>query len=57
MTFARQKPTQFITRDASGVWQLEALKSLNGVWVKVDAIKLADKYLIQCGEQRLGFYL
>lgn len=46
-----------ITRDASGVWQLEALKSLNGVWVKVDAIKLGDKCLFQCGEQRFRFHL
>lgn len=46
-----------ITRDASGVWQLEAQKSLNGVWVKVDAIRLGDKCLFQCGEQRFRFYL
>jgi len=33
------------------------MKSLNGVWVKVDAIKLGDKCLFQCGEQGLRFYL
>lgn len=44
-----------VTRDASGVWQLEASPSLNGVWVKIDAIKLTDSCHFQCGEQRFRF--
>lgn len=46
-----------VTRDASGVWQLEASPSLNGVWVKIDAIKLTDSCHFQCGEQRFRFRL
>lgn len=45
-----------VTRDASGAWQLEAQPSLNGIWVKVDAIKLTDNCLFQCGEQRFRFH-
>ena len=44
-----------VTRDYSGVWQLEAQPSLNGIWVKVDRIKLIDNCLFQCGEQRFRF--
>lgn len=44
-----------VTRDYSGVWQLEAQPSLNGVWVKVNMIKLVDNCLFQCGEQRFRF--
>lgn len=43
------------TRDVSGAWQLEALPSLNGVWVKVDSVTLTDNCLFQCGEQRFRF--
>jgi pSer/pThr/pTyr-binding forkhead associated (FHA) protein len=46
-----------VTRDYSGAWQIEAQPSLNGVWVKVDAIKLVDNCLFQCGEQRFRFRL
>jgi hypothetical protein len=46
-----------VTRDYSGVWQLEAQPSLNGVWVKVDRIPLVDNCLFQCGEQRFRFRL
>jgi pSer/pThr/pTyr-binding forkhead associated (FHA) protein len=46
-----------ITRDLSGVWQLEAQPSLNGVWVKVDSIRLTDNCSFQCGEQRFRFRL
>ena len=46
-----------VTRDYSGVWQIEAQPSLNGVWVKVDKITLADNCLFQCGEQRFRFLL
>jgi len=44
-----------VTRDYSGVWQLEAQPSLNGIWVKVDKIVLVDNCLFQCGEQRFRF--
>jgi len=44
-----------VARDYSGVWQLEAQPSLNGIWVKVDRIKLTDSCLFQCGEQRFRF--
>lgn len=44
-----------VTRDVSGVWQLEAHPTLNGVWVKIDAIRLIDNCLFQCGEQRFRF--
>jgi pSer/pThr/pTyr-binding forkhead associated (FHA) protein len=46
-----------VTRDASGVWQVEAQPSLNGIWVKIDAVKLTDNCLFQCGEQRFKFVL
>ena len=46
-----------VTRDASGVWQVEAQPSLNGIWVKIDAVKLTDNCLFQCGEQRFKFLL
>ena len=44
-----------VTRDASGVWQLESQPSLNGIWVKIDAVKLTDNCMFQCGEQRFRF--
>lgn len=46
-----------ITRDLSGAWQLESQPSLNGVWVKVDTIRLTDNCSFQCGEQRFKFRL
>jgi pSer/pThr/pTyr-binding forkhead associated (FHA) protein len=41
-----------ITLDATGVWQLNSLPSLNGVWVQVPGVRLTDDCLFQCGEQR-----
>ena len=46
-----------VTRDASGVWQINSQPSLNGIWVKIDAIKLTNNCLFQCGEQRFRFML
>jgi len=46
-----------ITRDLTGAWQLESQPSLNGVWVKVDSIRLTDNCSFQCGEQRFRFRL
>lgn len=45
------------TRDVSGVWKLESQPSLNGIWVKVNAIPLKDNCHFQCGEQRFRFQL
>ena len=45
-----------ISRDKKGVWQLESQPSLNGVWVKIDAVRLTDGCLFQCGEQRFRFH-
>jgi hypothetical protein len=46
-----------INRDLSGVWQLESQPSVNGVWVKVETIRLTDNCSFQCGEQRFKFRL
>jgi len=44
-----------VTRDYTGVWQLEAQPWLNRVCVRVDKIPLIDNCLFQCGEQRFRF--
>lgn len=44
-----------VTQDMNGAWHLEAKPSLNGIWVKVDSIRLTDNCLFQCGEQRFRF--
>jgi len=44
-----------LTRDYSGAWQMEAQPSLNGLWVRIEAVKLIDNSLFQCGEQRFRF--
>ena len=46
-----------ITRDTSGSWHLEPLPSLNGVWARISAIRLAKDCHFQCGEQRFRFIL
>lgn len=46
-----------VTRDACGAWQLEAQPSLNGVWVRVNSVRLTHGCLIQCGEQRFRILL
>lgn len=46
-----------VTRDVTGAWQLQAQPSLNGVWVRVDAIPLTNNNHFQCGEQRFRFHL
>lgn len=46
-----------ITRDPAGIWQLESQPSLNGVWVKVDSVRLTENCSFQCGEQRFRFLL
>jgi pSer/pThr/pTyr-binding forkhead associated (FHA) protein len=43
--------------DSKGAWQMQAQPSLNGLWVKVDSVKLSDGCLFQCGEQRFRFQL
>jgi hypothetical protein len=44
-----------VTRDSSGVSQIEAEPSLNEIRAKVDAIELVDGCLFQCGGQRFRF--
>ena len=44
-----------VSRDVSGVWQLETQQSLNGVWAKVGSVTLTNNCLFQCGEQRFRF--
>lgn len=46
-----------IVRQPSGQWMLEALPSVNGVWVQVQAIPLAPVSRFQVGEQRFLFLL
>jgi pSer/pThr/pTyr-binding forkhead associated (FHA) protein len=46
-----------ILRQPSGQWMLEALPSLNGVWVQVQGIVLAPVSRFQIGEQRFLFLL
>jgi len=44
-----------VVSDAAGRWLLEALPSLNGVWVQVTAVHLATTCRFQTGEQRFLF--
>ena len=44
-------------RQPSGHWMLEALPSVNGVWVQAQAIPLAPVSRFQIGEQRFLFLL
>lgn len=46
-----------IRRQHSGQWILEALPSVNGVWVQIQAIALAAVSRFQIGEQRFLFVL
>lgn len=46
-----------ITRDYTGAWQMESQPSINGVWVKIDSVRLTDNCYFQCGEQRFRFRL
>jgi pSer/pThr/pTyr-binding forkhead associated (FHA) protein len=43
--------------DSTGAWNMQAQPSLNGLWVKIDSVKLTDGCLFQCGEQRFRFQL
>lgn len=45
-----------ITRDAGGAWQMQAEPSLNGLWARIEAVRLTDGCLFQCGEQRFRFH-
>jgi len=45
-----------ITRDTGGAWQLQALPSLNGVWVQIPWVRLTHDCLFQCGEQRFRWW-
>jgi hypothetical protein len=46
-----------VTSDASRAWHIQTQPSLNGLWVKIDSVKLTDGCLFQCGEQRFRFHL
>lgn len=46
-----------ITRDKGGAWQLQALPSLNGVWVQIPGVRLTHDCLFQCGEQRFRWWV
>jgi len=46
-----------IRRQHSGQWMLEALPSVNGIWVQIQAIALAPVSRFQVGEQRFLFLL
>jgi pSer/pThr/pTyr-binding forkhead associated (FHA) protein len=46
-----------IRRRHSGQWMLEALPSVNGIWVQIQAIALAPVSRFQVGEQRFLFVL
>jgi pSer/pThr/pTyr-binding forkhead associated (FHA) protein len=46
-----------VTCDETGIWRMKAQASLNGVWVRVESIRLADNCFFQCGEQRFRFRL
>lgn len=46
-----------IRRQHSGQWMLEALPSVNGIWVQIQAIALAPVSRFQVGEQRFLFSL
>jgi pSer/pThr/pTyr-binding forkhead associated (FHA) protein len=45
-----------VTRDAGGAWQMRAEPSLNGIWARIEAVRLTDGCLFQCGEQRFRFH-
>ncbi len=44
-----------VFRGATGAWTIEALPSLNGVWVQVVEVELASPCRFQIGEQRFVF--
>jgi pSer/pThr/pTyr-binding forkhead associated (FHA) protein len=46
-----------ITRDGAGTYRLKATASLNGVWVRINAVRLTGNCFFQCGEQRFRFQL
>jgi len=46
-----------VTCETSGAWHMQSQPSLNGLWVKINSVKLTDGCLFQCGEQRFRFQL
>lgn len=46
-----------ITCEKSGDWHMQSQPSLNGLWAKINSVKLTDGCLFQCGEQRFRFQL
>jgi len=44
-----------LTRGPTGLWVIEALRSRNGLWVRIDSVRLMKTCRFQCGEQRFLF--
>lgn len=44
-----------LTRGPTGLWVIEALRSRNGLWVRIDTVRLTKTCRFQCGEQRFLF--
>lgn len=44
-----------IFRDPGGQWIIEAMPSLNGIWIQIEAVQLAGVCRFQVGEQRFVF--
>ena len=42
-------------RDEQGRWEIEAVESLNGIWVRVERVALESPAQFQLGEQRFRF--
>lgn len=45
-----------VTRDTGGAWQMQAEPSINGLWARIEAVRLTDGCMFQCGEQRFRFH-
>lgn len=46
-----------LLKRADGRWTIWSGRSLNGLWIRVDKVKLADGSAFQLGEQRFSFHL
>ena len=46
-----------VSREADGSWIVSAPKSVNGIWIRVDEVRLINGCWFQLGEQRFRFYM
>lgn len=46
----------FIQVDRNGKWSIKNMQSVNGVWLRVDQVRLTRSCLFQLGEQRFAFH-